>query len=90
MSANRKSMGQGWIDPDDAPDLSTQKWRKKFAAAPVKRGRPKAAITKVSTTIRLDADVLKVLKKSGSGWQTRVNGILRAKLLARSKEVKRA
>ena len=32
---------------------------------------------KVSTTIRFDPDLLAALKASGSGWQTRVNQVLR-------------
>lgn len=45
-----------------------------------KRGRPAQAITKVSTTIRFDADVLEALKATGAGWQTRANDALRAHL----------
>ena len=41
------------------------------------RGRPKAADTKVFTTIRLDADLLDAFKSTGKGWQTRVNAALR-------------
>jgi uncharacterized protein (DUF4415 family) len=43
-----------------------------------KRGRPAQAVTKVSTTIRFDADVLEALKATGTGWQTRANDALRA------------
>lgn len=42
-----------------------------------RRGRPLGsvqAVTKKSTTIRFDADVLEALKATGPGWQTRVNG----------------
>ena len=42
------------------------------------RGRPKAAVTKEAVKVRLDADVLKVLRASGDGWQTRINDTLRA------------
>lgn len=89
MTANKKSTRRAWIDPEDAPDLAKPEWRAKMDAATVKRGRPKLAVTKVSTTIRLDADVLDALKKKGAGWQTRANGILRAKLL-KPKHEKRA
>lgn len=44
------------------------------------RGRPKAAVTKEAVKVRLDADVLKVLRASGDGWQTRINDTLRASL----------
>ncbi len=62
---------------DDAPDLSTPYWMEKFAQAKVQRGRPKAAVTKVSTTIRLDPEVLAAFKASGPGWQGRINEALR-------------
>jgi len=41
------------------------------------RGRPPVANPKVSTTIRLDADVMSAFKAAGRGWQTRVNAVLR-------------
>ena len=62
---------------DDLPDLITPEWQEKFARVPVQRGRPKAAVTKVSTTIRLDPDVLAAFKADGPGWQTRINQALR-------------
>jgi uncharacterized protein (DUF4415 family) len=45
-----------------------------------KRGRPvgsKKADAKVAVKLRLDPDVLDVLRATGDGWQTRVNHILR-------------
>ena len=62
---------------DDLPDLATPEWQAKFAQVPVQRGRPKADATKVSTTIRLDPDVLAAFKADGPGWQTRINQALR-------------
>lgn len=62
---------------DDLPDLATPEWQAKFAQVPIQRGRPKAAVTKVSTTIRLDPDVLAAFKADGPGWQTRINQALR-------------
>ncbi len=41
------------------------------------RGRPKAERTKTSVSIRLDTDVLEKYKSSGTGWQTRINDLLR-------------
>lgn len=40
------------------------------------RGKQKSA-TKVSTSVRFDADVLEAFKASGKGWQTRMNDALR-------------
>jgi len=65
------------LSKDDALDLLTKEWRDKFAKAKVVRGRPKAAVTKVSTTIRIDADVLEAYRSDGPGWQSRINSALR-------------
>jgi len=75
--SERKPTPTVWVDPDDAPDLSTPEWAAKLAVTPVRRGRPRAAARKVSTTIRLDADVLAAFRKGGGGWQTRLNAALR-------------
>jgi uncharacterized protein (DUF4415 family) len=45
----------------------------------VRRGRP-AGSTKISTTIRFDADVIAALKATGKGWQTKANDVLRKHL----------
>jgi len=49
--------------------------RAEYRAAVKQRGRPKAEVTKVPVKLRLDPDVLAVLRASGDGWQTRVNRI---------------
>ena len=62
------------IDPDNPP------WAEDMLGEPVlRRGRGKQhAPTKVSTTIRLDADVLAWFRATGPGYQTRINQVLRA------------
>ena len=40
------------------------------------RGKQKAP-TKVSTTVRFDADVLEAFRATGRGWQTRMNEALK-------------
>ncbi|CAN0429386.1 unnamed protein product [Phaeothamnion confervicola] len=42
-----------------------------------KRGRPKGQ-SKTQVTLRLDNDLIRTLRATGDGWQTRVNGLLRA------------
>lgn len=78
MPRNKRSTGPVFVDPDEASDLSSPKWRTRLAAVPVKRGRPKAERPKVSTTLRLDADVLDHFRSLGPGWQTRINATLRS------------
>ena len=86
MSANKKSIKKSskkpWIDPDDAPEL-TREW---FEMADLwhgdvlirrGKGRPPLENPKVSQTLRLDADILAAFKKTGAGWQTRMNDALR-------------
>ncbi len=38
---------------------------------------PQTSPKKVSTTIRLDADVIDHFKRGGAGWQPRINDVLR-------------
>ena len=42
-----------------------------------KRGRPRKAQPKKSTTVRLDPEVLEYFRATGKGWQTRLNEVLR-------------
>ena len=83
MNAKLKKSASPWVDPDDAPEVTPQ-WVAEadlYAGDKlIRRGRPVGstkAAPKVSTTIRFDPDVLAALKKSGKGWQTRVNAAIR-------------
>ena len=40
------------------------------------RGRPPQDVTKIPTSIRLDARVVRAFKATGEGWQTRMNDAL--------------
>lgn len=89
---NRKPKPSVWIDPDDAPAWTEQDFEQAHYQVDEKpvtrteavvevakrtRGRPKAETTKVAVKLRLDPDLLAVLRATGDGWQTRVNRILR-------------
>ncbi len=41
------------------------------------RGRPLKDVRKVNQTLRLDPDVLEAYRMEGSGWQARINTVLR-------------
>ena len=72
------TVGDAAFDPeDDAPDMSTPHWVEKFSKAVVQRGRPKSDSPKISTTLRLDPDVVARFKADGPGWQSRMNAALR-------------
>ena len=61
-------------DPDAIPYTDTE-WE---AVKPtLKRGRPRAAVTKERITIRLSPEVVQAFRASGEGWQTRVDAALR-------------
>lgn len=77
MSVNKEDIATDWVDPDEIPDLATDEWAGVIDAAPAQRGRPKLPVTKVSTTIRLDPDVIDAFKRDGAGWQSRINDALR-------------
>lgn len=61
-------------DPDAKP-LTDAEW--KVAKPHARLGRPPKDAPKVAVKLRLDPDVLAVLKATGPGWQTRANRILR-------------
>ena len=60
------------IDYSDAPEITPQM----FAKAVVRSGLK--VRTKRQLTLRLDTDVLEWFKQQGRGYQTRINGLLRA------------
>lgn len=80
MSAKLPKFAPSWVDPDDAPEITTA-WVVEadlYAGDKlVRRGRPPKDSTKVLTTLRLDPDVVAGLRATGSGWQTRVNDAMR-------------
>ncbi len=62
-------------DPDSAPDMSMER------PGIVRRvGRPSKLDPKISVTLRLDRGVVEEFRKTGPGWQTRVNAALREAL----------
>ncbi|SNS48579.1 MULTISPECIES: BrnA antitoxin family protein [unclassified Azospirillum] len=78
MTASNELLDPTWIDPDDAPDLSTPEWQVKFAEARARKGgRPKSPAPKVALTLRLDPAVVDHFRATGPGWQSRINETLR-------------
>lgn len=64
------------IDYSDAPDMVEKLERGELRLV----GRPKKDNVKKHLTLRLDSDVVDGYKKTGRGWQTRINNALRAHL----------
>lgn len=97
MNVKLQNSPNTWVDPDDAPELRDEVfedgvWRigdkivsrdEARAEAVKRRGRPAGSGTKISTTIRFDAEVLAAFKATGDGWQTRMNDVLKEWLRSR-------
>jgi uncharacterized protein (DUF4415 family) len=80
MPKKRKSGSAAWADPDDAPLLTEEFFDRaevRQGDRIVRRGRPPLPSPKQAVKLRLDADVLAAYRKTGAGWQTRINADLR-------------
>ena len=88
MTGKRKGTVSTWVDPDDAPAL-TDEWFEKadlyLGDKLIRRGRPPGSGSKQQITLRLDKAVLEAFRKSGPGWQSRMNDVL-ARSVARRKK----
>jgi uncharacterized protein (DUF4415 family) len=60
-------------DPDAAPELDEKFWKNAKLVMPEK---------KIPTSVRLDRDVLFWFRSFGKGYQTRINAVLRAYMMA--------
>ncbi|MBZ0094830.1 MAG: BrnA antitoxin family protein [Sulfuricella sp.] len=80
MSAKKPVTPSTLINPDEAPEL-TDAWFQRAdlyeGEKLLRRGRPKAEVTKTPIKLRLDPDIIEAFKASGRGWQTRMNDALR-------------
>jgi uncharacterized protein (DUF4415 family) len=80
MRTKKPGFENEWVDRDDAPRL-TREWFERAdlyrGDKMVRRGRPKSASPKEAVNLRLDPDVLEYFRKTGPGWQSRINEALR-------------
>jgi uncharacterized protein (DUF4415 family) len=96
MTEKKQNSRRNWVDPDDAPEWTKDQFDRAEIAIGgkvirpangtlTKPGRPKSAAPKKSVHLRLSPDVLTHFRKTGRGWQTRIDEALRkaAKLGAR-------
>jgi uncharacterized protein (DUF4415 family) len=63
------------VDEDDCP--ATDEELRAGLVAARKRGRPVSASTKEQVSVRYDREVLAAFRRSGPGWQTRMNEALK-------------
>ena len=82
MSANKPNTPSTWIDPDDAPELGAEFFREADLYQGDQlvqrgRGRPKLASRKVLLSVRYSPEVVAYFRKTGEGWQSRMDAVLR-------------
>jgi uncharacterized protein (DUF4415 family) len=89
MPAKKRGSKRVWRDPDDAPEWSEAQFARAELAVAGKvlqpaqgtltrrRGRPKKPDAKLHIHIRLSPQVLGYFRATGSGWQTRIDNVLR-------------
>ncbi len=80
MPKKRRSGSAAWRDSDDAPALTDKFFDRaeiRRGDKVIRRGRPPLPNPKQAVKLRLDADVLAAYRKTGAGWQTRINADLR-------------
>jgi uncharacterized protein (DUF4415 family) len=63
------------IDFSDIPEITDEQWKNATFYRPIKQ----------QITARLDSDVLNWLKSQGRGYQSRINSILREKMIESQK-----
>ena len=71
--------GQVWTEENSARSKPFSKLPKSLQAklAARKPRGPQKSPTKVSTTIRLSSEVIESFRSTGTGWQTRINSVLK-------------
>lgn len=70
-----KKITEAALSDVDALPLTDREWEK--IKKTIRRGRPKATVTKNRITIRLSQDVLESFRSTGDGWQTRIDNALK-------------
>ncbi|HEY7301223.1 MAG TPA: BrnA antitoxin family protein [Xanthobacteraceae bacterium] len=80
MPTKKRTTKSKWTDPDDAPRLDRD-WFKRAEIREgnrlIRPGRPRKAAPKQAISLRLDPDVLDHFRAGGPGWQSRINAALR-------------
>ena len=80
MPRKKNSGSAKWVDPDDAPELTKEFFDRgeiRQGDRIIRRGRPPLPNPKQAVKLRLDADGCAAYRKTGDGWQTRINADLR-------------
>jgi uncharacterized protein (DUF4415 family) len=69
--------GRDEESPTSARSGTRSLWRSCSLGTAPWQGRPPKENRKVNQTLRIDPDVLEAYRQEGTGWQTRINVVLR-------------
>nr|VFK28246.1 MAG: Uncharacterized conserved protein, DUF4415 family [Candidatus Kentron sp. MB]VFK32559.1 MAG: Uncharacterized conserved protein, DUF4415 family [Candidatus Kentron sp. MB]VFK75978.1 MAG: Uncharacterized conserved protein, DUF4415 family [Candidatus Kentron sp. MB] len=73
MNENRYAISTGWIDPDDAPELTDEFFEiadEYIGEKLIRRGRPLKVEPEPPVSIYLSSEVVGYPRATGKGWQT--------------------
>jgi len=83
VGSNLKKVDEYVVGPKDYEDIPelTDKWFRRAdnyeGGKLIRRGRPPSPVRKRAVSLRLDPDVVAHFRRSGRGWQSRINAALR-------------
>ena len=80
---DRKIRTGAKADPDAQP--LTQKQLKSMVPLKTLRGRPKSESPKLLVSVRYSREVVEYFRSTGTGWQSRMDSVLRAYVNRRSR-----
>ena len=84
---DRKIRAAAKADPDAQPLSGKQ--LKSMVPLRALRGRPKSDNAKLLLSVRYSPEVVAYFKSTGAGWQSRMDGVLRAYVSRRSRGAQR-
>ena len=83
IGSNLKKVDEYVLGPKDYEEIPelTDEWFRRAdiyeGGKLVRRGRPPSPVRKRAVSLRLDPDVVAHFRRSGPGWQSRINAALR-------------
>jgi uncharacterized protein (DUF4415 family) len=83
QAEDRRIRAAAKADPDAQP--LSPKQLKSMVPLRALRGRPKSESPKLLLSVRYSRDVVEYFKSTGAGWQSRMDSVLRAYVIRRSR-----
>lgn len=80
MAKSSNAGDKPWVDPDDAPELDAEYFRRADVyegETLIRRGRPKLVNSKKPISLRLDPEIITSFRAVGPGWHKLINETLK-------------